>query len=592
MYGLTRDFVRNGGTFMTLEKVNGLRMDELSRVQLGMLSSNPIPRMLPLYIREIDQNVTLQYDISGYKMLSQTLKSGRIRLQVLYHLLYQLVDALVECRPYMLESRNVWMHEEYIFIQGTMEQGELGLVYVPMMDERQKDLTPQLFRNMVTRLMAYVQELQGEGIQRLLQLCNDEQWDIKQLHELLLELSAGSAVYSGAGDHLKTRGEVSLKLNTAVPEQPQYNQRQPLIKLDSEIDESDLRANTFLQKRTVGQSLLGSPGYANLIQNSAQEKPPTFVYTEQENGGHEEENISASGSSHTTYVWLGCMVAIALIWRFIYMEQPGQNELILSVSLSLGLIAVASWIWKRTGRPRNRNESGVHKLFFIPVLGGKRDKQTEADEEMYQESWRWNTADSKSKEDKNKTIENFEESLAVSSVYKDSAPSHFGSRGNRNLTPFNTTREEEVDPMYTRKQGGESVMTSDLDHTGPAAEATVNLQQLAAKGLEEERAHEPKYYLERTLKKGERSERVEVKGASFVIGRASDMVQCVDSSTGVSRAHVELSRSQSGYVIKDLGSVNGTMLQGELLAPYKEYPLTDGDTFILADAVYIYRAAG
>ena len=47
------------------------------------------------------------------------------------------------------------------------------------------------------------------------------------------------------------------------------------------------------------------------------------------------------------------------------------------------------------------------------------------------------------------------------------------------------------------------------------------------------------------------------------------MVQYVDDSTGVSRAHVELSQSQSGYVIKDLGSVNGTMLQGNLLAPIK-----------------------
>lgn len=71
------------------------------------------------------------------------------------------------------------------------------------------------------------------------------------------------------------------------------------------------------------------------------------------------------------------------------------------------------------------------------------------------------------------------------------------------------------------------------------------------------------------------------------------MVQCVDNSSGVSRAHVELSRSQSGgYVIKDLGSVNGTMLQGNLLAPYKEYPLADGDTFILAESVYVYRMAG
>ncbi|MNW64666.1 FHA domain-containing protein FhaA [compost metagenome] len=85
---------------------------------------------------------------------------------------------------------------------------------------------------------------------------------------------------------------------------------------------------------------------------------------------------------------------------------------------------------------------------------------------------------------------------------------------------------------------------------------------------------------------------MDVQGASFVIGRSADMVQWVDTATGVSRAHVELSRNKSGYVIKDLGSVNGTILQGNILAPYKEYPLADGDTFTLAESVYIYRSVG
>ncbi|MDH6675780.1 pSer/pThr/pTyr-binding forkhead associated (FHA) protein, partial [Paenibacillus sp. LBL] len=54
---------------------------------------------------------------------------------------------------------------------------------------------------------------------------------------------------------------------------------------------------------------------------------------------------------------------------------------------------------------------------------------------------------------------------------------------------------------------------------------------------------------------------------------------------GTSRAHVELSREGGEYVLKDLGSRNGTILKGESMVPYKEYPLKEGDTFVIAGLV-------
>ncbi|MBT2284398.1 FHA domain-containing protein [Paenibacillus polymyxa] len=589
MYGLTRDFIRNGGAFMVLEKEDGLRMEELSRVQMGMLSSNHIPRLLPVHIREIDRNVTLQYDISGYKMLSQMLKSSKIKLRVLYGLLFQLADAFTECRQYMLEPRKLLIQEDYLFINGSFEQGELGMVYVPIMDTVEVDPTPQQFRELVIRLMAHVQELQGEGIQRVLQLCDNERWDIRQLRELLLELYADEQENGGGAAFLSSRtletfddsrGDLHssiserdsrLATGTSRPYQPgapvqntavglQLNFRQPQKMSESEVEDIPVRSRSFSGRRSSEQSSLES--------SNSMDQGRSNRYDSLERVDMEVEE--KPGSSKVTYIILVCMVAMALVWRFIYMEQPGQTQMILCIVLSLGLLGVAGWTWKRKGSPQNDIEN---KRSFSFNLGKNKGKQIEDEEEQFQESWRWNTVE-RPVERVNQTVASASEGGSEHSRYQS-----------LHMTP------EHSEPPFVQRHV-ETASTSELIRHDAVAEATVNLQNVAKGNFTGAGPVMASYYLERRSGTGDQHERMDVQGASFVIGRSADMVQWVDTATGVSRAHVELSRNKSGYVIKDLGSVNGTILQGNILAPYKEYPLADGDTFTLAESVYTYRSIG
>ncbi|WP_339259629.1 DUF6382 domain-containing protein [Paenibacillus sp. FSL R5-0713] len=592
MYGLTRDFIRNGGAFMVLEKEDGLRMEELSRVQMGMLSSNQIPRLLPVHIREVDRNVTLQYDISGYKMLSQMLKSSKIKLRVLYGLLFQLADAFTECRQYMLEPRKLLIQEEYLFINGSFEQGELGIVYVPIMDTVEFDPTPQQFRELVIRLMAHVQELQGEGIQRVLQLCDNERWDIRQLRELLLELYADEQENGGSAAFLSSRTSENVNdlrgnfhssitgrdnrqsTSNSRPDQPGapvqkvaaepvLNFRQTQKTSESEVEDFPMRSRTFSGRRSPEQSSLES--------SNSMDKRRSNPHNSDSLESVDMEVEEKPATSKITYVILGCMVAMALVWRFIYMEQPGQTQMILCMVLSLGLLGVAGWTWKRKGITHNEPEN---KRTFSFNLGKNKGKQTEEEEEPFQESWRWNTAE--------RPVERINQTIASASE-GGSEHSHYQSL---HMTP------EHSDPPFVQRHVESVASTSELIRHDTVAEATVNLQNLTKGNFNGEGPVKASYYLERRSGSSDQHERMDVQGASFVIGRSADMVQWVDTATGVSRAHVELSRNKSGYVIKDLGSVNGTILQGNILAPYKEYPLADGDTFTLAESVYIYRSVG
>jgi tetratricopeptide (TPR) repeat protein len=78
-------------------------------------------------------------------------------------------------------------------------------------------------------------------------------------------------------------------------------------------------------------------------------------------------------------------------------------------------------------------------------------------------------------------------------------------------------------------------------------------------------------------------------GDEVVIGRASDNPVSVPD-TSVSRKHALLRKTESGWAVSDLGSGNGTMLNGEAIAD--ETQLNDGDTIALGDSEFTFKKGG
>jgi len=56
----------------------------------------------------------------------------------------------------------------------------------------------------------------------------------------------------------------------------------------------------------------------------------------------------------------------------------------------------------------------------------------------------------------------------------------------------------------------------------------------------------------------------------------------LDPGTIVSRRHASIEFQKKQYVLIDLGSNNGTWLNGERLTPRQEYPLHEGDVIVFA----------
>jgi len=86
----------------------------------------------------------------------------------------------------------------------------------------------------------------------------------------------------------------------------------------------------------------------------------------------------------------------------------------------------------------------------------------------------------------------------------------------------------------------------------------------------------------------------------FVIGRKGeepsedllDLAPWGGYHLGLSRRHAVIRRTTHGYEVLDLGSVNGTWLNEERLAPHKPYPLASGSHLRLGSMqlFVLYRA--
>jgi DNA-binding CsgD family transcriptional regulator len=73
------------------------------------------------------------------------------------------------------------------------------------------------------------------------------------------------------------------------------------------------------------------------------------------------------------------------------------------------------------------------------------------------------------------------------------------------------------------------------------------------------------------------------------LGRTAEADVTLTSDTSVSRLHSAIERYPGGWVIRDLGSTNGTFLNGERLA--NDRPLKSGDEIRLGSCVFVFHAS-
>ncbi len=582
MFGLSRDFARNGGTFMILNKEGELKTDDLNSVQTRMLTGNRIPGLLELRIKEVDFQIELHYDISGKRMLSQVWKGGSVSTSDLYRILFEVADTLHRSPQYMLNIRQFMLHEDYIFVSGSGTRETVSLTYVPLCSVQYPEQTGSYFKQMIIRLLTRVAYSQGEFIQRILDLCDRNEFEVGALKELLLQgMAAGEQSVSGQDEDRSS------------------------IYSSHTLQGNHIDRGERMYRQEHRETLQEIQGFKRVNQLKQSIKPEENV----EVGADKEmEDAEPKLQKYKTYIALGCLLASAIVWRYIYLDHPETVPLLISIVLTLVLVAVAYISW--TGKLKRNRASAHFYSESVPVLDSewlgttpstqrKNDryqvdkltgfvagphhqaKQSFDSIDQGQESWRWTLSNSESKGVGNQAAEDREK---VSANYDLHEPSRKG------IGCVNELDDSDTSEAYYKSLSGVTELLNTM-----SKQETVLLrpdQEIQSPSNQ----HSPIACLDRKLPGSGETERIRLQpdqfvGGSFIIGRDPQLVQFVEHADGVSRSHIELCIVTGGqsHMVKDLSSTNGTVLNGEPMVPYKEYAIKEGDTFKIAGVSYTYR---
>ncbi|OMF38760.1 hypothetical protein BK133_00705 [Paenibacillus sp. FSL H8-0548] len=491
------DFTMNQEHEMMLDRESGIYRSELDEIELHMLHSEQIPNFLPIDWFEMDGKVTFRYKLSGMKMLLHRLQQQPLTMEQYYTLILGITDALFECKNYMLRPEGCLLDEQYIFIGEDLHH--IRIAYVPMKGgPEDQTIGAGDLLYLIVRFTSYIDHIDGEGLQRVLQPLAAKRWPLAELRAILLELIGTSPV--------------------AKP-----------LRVEPEIKEQNLwhRSAQQLQPSSVPSEL----HYSDSVDYKAELNDQDRSIKAVEDALYLEESDDDEDEPNTKRKWImaaGLIIAISCVWRFVYFAMETRQALLISSGLTLLLLS-----------------------FFLLAVRRREIKQGYSKEDDMD----WS---------RQRSIDGL-----------------FTEPSNRNVELERNATEPEMYAGALREQGADQPSAPLRVVVSNPVDTKVEPTMLIGRNTHQPpQAVEAEIWLQRSWE-GQLS-RLDLEEEFFRIGRMGERLSYEELASGVSRLHLEIENLKGEYRAKDLGSRNGSLLNGQAMIPYKSYKLAIGDIIHLA----------
>ncbi|ASK62853.1 hypothetical protein CFK37_12190 [Virgibacillus phasianinus] len=188
LYNFYVDYAQSNGSYMKIRKTKekGFQSTDLQELQLKMIQSNTIPRLVPMNFEEINGKITVMYSIDGLRKLRPLSKERPLSMQDYYSLFINIIQALQDSNNYMLEDQQYVLNEDYIYVGNGYHQ--VYLTYLPLNDIKNKPSLYEDLKKLLLNIAGEVQGLKGVQFKMILSYIKDPGFSLQGLKQLLSQM--------------------------------------------------------------------------------------------------------------------------------------------------------------------------------------------------------------------------------------------------------------------------------------------------------------------------------------------------------------------------------------------------------------------
>jgi hypothetical protein len=554
LHGMRGDRVQHNGHSLVLHQEDRPLADaDLNATERKMLEKNTIQGLLPFAIEEQDLELVLYYNYTSKRPLSQELRFHPLREDELARLLIDLVFILDHSLAYLLQPHRFVLDPEHIYVDGEIRS--LELVYLPLV---RMDAEPALavrWNKLVRTLWADTAQSTGPIARTMYGLLEREAPPAEYKLRLLAALQ----------DSRADRRDGAQQDGWAMPEPSPAS---------GEIAAASHPApgGSASAAATPPPRSKGAPHPARAVEANGPQSASGRVAAARGFADEQPGAAAAPAAKKLSDRLLLALAAPLLAGWSAYAWLQTELTLYIAAAISIFIVSIGYHLSKAQPHPQlppaseasgSGSKRGLaytgRQLASPPSpLSAARPSQVPA------------LAPSSP----------FPPGLASTPLFVAQTPPF--PPGLASPPPFPSV------PSSPTAAGGDPVLLAGMD--AELAQRTVLLSDPNATVLlrkPEEPPQRPQPFLEQDG--GEPPMRWMIPESGLVIGRESAAWPTGAEHRELSRQHCEIIRSEGACALRDLGSKNGTLLNGTALIPFKEYPLQQEDRIELAGLFFRFH---
>ncbi|MGN0256207.1 MAG: DUF6382 domain-containing protein [Chordicoccus sp.] len=499
--------------------------------QTGILEANRIPGLLPMAEEHIDNETCYSYDVTSVQPFDVFCRMKRIGKNDLKKMLVSLVTSLGALDDYLLDADHLLLDPDYLYIDGVAE--ELRIPYVPC---RSRDI-----RESLRELMEYL----------LLRVDHEDQECVVFASRILHELKEANTEISDLPGMLTNDG---LKRRPSGPEIAE-----PEKLLADVASEKKMRGGYG-----TGSDIGARGGASDECHGGARgTDQPGAVRQNTVRAVLAEEKRKLIPERTTVRIALAGAVVAAVVYLLLHAgilvsASPGEAALA-AAAAAAAVLAAGIILARRHRRKNNHDPAQESEISNLPAMsGGHCKREPEEPSGAGQEE------------------------LPGTDLSGGRLHDGFAGPG----TDYGGVESEDdfrPDSVFQRMEtgAGPGAYEDGSDETVCLSACGNPATPLRSMSAELVPAHS-----------GTDLPVIRLEGKEILVGKHARAVDAVLPSGTVSRIHARLFMSGGEYYLSDLGSRNGTSVDGHMAVGNEEILLTDGADVKFADLEYVFRRNG